>query len=352
MTSVKMSTDAFRACLSHALTTEREEIMGLLLGETEDTEEGLVSSIWAISTLTRLDKRKDRVEISPEQLTNAATEAEKISEKIQRRTRVVGWYHSHPHITVFPSHVDVRTQASYQTMDPGFIGIILSCFNDDAGAKSGRVQVIAFQSVDAAQEKVSPSVSDFQQPLTTAVTGSPDVKESDLYSFISTSNVTGMVRRDVPLYIVPSFDVFQSDDPAGLFMCDSLAKIIDVQKILFREEKMSFEDAIQQPNSRNPLSIIHNVSVYQKSLCKLLEHSCLPLRQAFEDRLKNVQQEMARLDEENRRLRMSIPASVDVNLLLAPAVTEDDVTSPTSAVKRKKKGFRGFFSRKSKSQNL
>lgn len=28
-------------------------------------------------------------------------------------TRVVGWYHSHPHITVLPSHVDVSTQVRH-----------------------------------------------------------------------------------------------------------------------------------------------------------------------------------------------------------------------------------------------
>ena len=38
-------------------------------------------------------------------------------------------YHSHPHITVLPSHVDVRTQAMYQKLDEGFVGIIISAFN-------------------------------------------------------------------------------------------------------------------------------------------------------------------------------------------------------------------------------
>ena len=38
-------------------------------------------------------------------------------------------YHSHPHITVLPSHVDVRTQAMYQKLDEGFVGIIVSAFN-------------------------------------------------------------------------------------------------------------------------------------------------------------------------------------------------------------------------------
>ncbi|CAK9176660.1 unnamed protein product [Ilex paraguariensis] len=68
-----------------------------------------------------------------------------------RTTRVIGWYHSHPHITVLPSHVDVRTQAMYQLLDPGFIGLIFSCFSEDAH-KVGRVQVIAFQSLDGKQK--------------------------------------------------------------------------------------------------------------------------------------------------------------------------------------------------------
>ena len=72
---------------------------------------------------------QDRVEASPEQLASAMAVAEKLSERSQTKLRVIGWYHSHPHITVLPSHVDVRTQGSYQMLDDGFIGIILSTFN-------------------------------------------------------------------------------------------------------------------------------------------------------------------------------------------------------------------------------
>ena len=55
--------------------------------------------------MRRLDKKKDRVEISSEQLCEAAAEAERLQEILGRRMRVLGWYHSHPNITVFPSHV-------------------------------------------------------------------------------------------------------------------------------------------------------------------------------------------------------------------------------------------------------
>ncbi|XP_057967122.1 uncharacterized protein LOC131157178 isoform X2 [Malania oleifera] len=75
-----------------------------------------------------------------------------------RTTRVIGWYHSHPHITILPSHVDVRTQAMYQLLDSGFIGLIFSCFSEDAH-KVGRIQVIAFQSLDGRQNYMLRPVS-------------------------------------------------------------------------------------------------------------------------------------------------------------------------------------------------
>ena len=53
---------------------------------------------------------QDRVETSPEQIARSSAHAERLSRETGVRTRIVGWYHSHPHITVLPSHVDVRTQ--------------------------------------------------------------------------------------------------------------------------------------------------------------------------------------------------------------------------------------------------
>jgi BRCA1/BRCA2-containing complex subunit 3 len=62
-------------------------------------------------------------------MARCSAKAERFSNETGTLTRVVGWYHSHPHITVLPSHVDVRTQAMYQMLDPGFIGLIISPFN-------------------------------------------------------------------------------------------------------------------------------------------------------------------------------------------------------------------------------
>ncbi|XP_047947205.1 lys-63-specific deubiquitinase BRCC36-like [Salvia hispanica] len=150
LTSVKMSEDVWLTCLTHALSTETEEIMGLLLGDIQSTKNGVTALIWEALPQPRSDRQKDRVETNPEQLTAASVHAERMTMATGTTTRVIGWYHSHPHITVLPSHVDVRTQAMYQLLDPGFIGLIFSCFSEDA-QKVGRIQVIAFQSMDGKQ---------------------------------------------------------------------------------------------------------------------------------------------------------------------------------------------------------
>ena len=98
---------------------------------------------------------QDRVEASPEQMARCSAEAERYSRSHGVLTRIIGWYHSHPHITVHASHVDIRTQvrisscgalmllrvefptctvalwqANYQMMDSGFVGLIFSAFNE------------------------------------------------------------------------------------------------------------------------------------------------------------------------------------------------------------------------------
>nr|AAL91643.1 AT3g06820/F3E22_4 [Arabidopsis thaliana]AAN31094.1 At3g06820/F3E22_4 [Arabidopsis thaliana] len=160
LTCVNMSEDVWLTCLTHALSTETEEIMGLLLGDIEYSKNGesATAMIWGASPQPRSDRQKDRVETNPEQLAAASAQADRMTISTGRTTRVIGWYHSHPHITVLPSHVDVRTQAMYQLLDSGFIGLIYSCFSEDAN-KVGRIQVIAFQSSDGKPNSIPKSMS-------------------------------------------------------------------------------------------------------------------------------------------------------------------------------------------------
>ena len=79
----------------------------------------------ALRIVPRIDKRKDRVEISDEQMIKTTQVAEELAKRLKKpNLRVVGWYHSHPNITVWPSHVDLRTQFNYQMLDKDFIGLI------------------------------------------------------------------------------------------------------------------------------------------------------------------------------------------------------------------------------------
>lgn len=150
LTGAKISEEVWLTCVTHALSTETEEIMGLLFGDIEYSDGHVTALVWGAAPQTRSDRRKDRVETNPEQLAAASAQAERISSETGRLTRVIGWYHSHPHITVLPSHVDVRTQGMYQLLDPGFLGLIFSCFNEDAN-KVGKIQATAFQALNGRQ---------------------------------------------------------------------------------------------------------------------------------------------------------------------------------------------------------
>jgi len=126
-------------------------------------KENRIACICSGYAMRRSDKRPDRVEISPEQLSAAAIEAEHLATKLQRPIQVLGWYHSHPHITVWPSHVDVRTQADYQLLDPNFIGLIFSCFNE--ADKKSMMQLICFQSFNKAASGEPPWLEHIELPL-------------------------------------------------------------------------------------------------------------------------------------------------------------------------------------------
>ncbi len=117
MREVLITTDVFRSCLYHAYLTQAEEVAGLLLGYKENAHSGSTDrgdgaatiQCYASITNQRKTKEKDRVEIDPESLSEAMSEAEKLTKETGIITDVVGWYHSHPNITVFPSQVDINT---------------------------------------------------------------------------------------------------------------------------------------------------------------------------------------------------------------------------------------------------
>lgn len=232
--SVQLESAAYLVCLTHALSTEREEVMGLLLGEIDEKK---VSHISAVIMLRRSDKQADRVEISPEQLSAASIKAEELALELQRPLRVLGWYHSHPHITVWPSHVDVRTQAMYQMMDPGFIGVIFSVFNEDKATKQNKIQVTCFQS-----RKIGLSDNQYE-------------------------------RIEIPLHIVPSTSIGQA----------CLESLVELPRIFSQEEEEAYQSLARKPNM-DLITKLHNASVYSRSLSVIMEVLMGPLMQILETR--------------------------------------------------------------------
>ncbi|OXB79660.1 UNVERIFIED_CONTAM: hypothetical protein H355_011046 [Colinus virginianus] len=270
-----LEADAFLVCLNHALSTEKEEVMGLCIGEVDTNR---IVHIHSVIILRRSDKRKDRVEISPEQLSAASTEAEisfgrsaepsvgrscrwaRLAEMTGRPMRVVGWYHSHPHITVWPSHVDVRTQAMYQMMDQGFVGLIFSCFIEDKNTKTGRILYTCFQSIQA--------------------------QKSSEYE-----------RIEIPIHVVPHETIGK--------VC--LESAVELPKILCQEEQDAYR-RIHSLTHLDSVTKIHNGSVFTKNLCSQMSAISGPLLQWLEDRLEQNKQRVQELQQEKEQLLEELAA--------------------------------------------
>ncbi|XP_043913444.1 lys-63-specific deubiquitinase BRCC36 isoform X3 [Protopterus annectens] len=261
--AVHLESDAFLVCLNHALSTEKEEVMGLCIGEVDISR---IVHIHSVIILRRSDKRKDRVEISPEQLSAASTEAERLAETTGRPMRVVGWYHSHPHITVWPSHVDVRTQAMYQMMDQGFVGLIFSCFIEDKNTKTGRILYTCFQSVQA--------------------------QKGSEYD-----------RIEIPVHVAPH-------DTIGKVCLESA---VELPKILCQEEQDAYR-RIHSLTHLDPVTKIHNGSgkktslsvFFMKNLCSQMSAISGPLLQWLEDRLDQNKQRLLELQREKEQLQLEL----------------------------------------------
>ncbi|KAL5230218.1 hypothetical protein ABZP36_028994 [Zizania latifolia] len=77
LTEVRIGEEVWLTCLSHALTTETEEVMGLLFGDIKHSSKGRVTAlIWGASPQMRCERKKDRVEVNPELLAAATAQAE------------------------------------------------------------------------------------------------------------------------------------------------------------------------------------------------------------------------------------------------------------------------------------
>ncbi|XP_076290615.1 lys-63-specific deubiquitinase BRCC36 isoform X3 [Lasioglossum baleicum] len=259
---VELHTDVYMVCLQHALSTESFEVMGLLMGNIVSG----VAQIVAVIILRRLDKKKDRVEISSVQLIEAANQAERLTEELQRTVRVLGWYHSHPHITVCPSHVDIATQTTYQTMDANFVGLIFSVFSESKESKVVFVIMISFN-------RCADNNTFLQE------------QEISLTCFQSHHGVA----RQIPLEIVhtPILD-------------KCLKTMTELPKILVQEEE---EMAGECTDNQDILASIHNNAVRTRTLIHITDTITKPLILTFQKRIALNKLRVAHLQRQLQELQ-------------------------------------------------
>lgn len=220
--AVEISRDVLWGCLTHALTTEHEEILGLLLGTIACD----VAYITRSQVLSRKVKLKDRVEVGYENLAGASELAEQFSIADGSYCRVVGWYHSHPHITVFPSHVDVRTQGQYQQLDAHFIGLIFSVFDRNVNS------VCAFQSVETAEG--------------------------------------GWQRMEIPIYIQQS----PPGCPVDHYSNRRIDSLFSLHMEYLNEDYKSFMGSV---SSASPVDVVQAAAYHSSALCSVLHNVSIPL---------------------------------------------------------------------------
>jgi len=237
--------------------------MGLLIGEIEELAGMKICCISAVIVLRRSDKQPDRVEISPEQLSDASTQAEQLAYELKRPMRVIGWYHSHPRITVWPSHVDVQTQAMYQMMDERFIGLIFSVFNQEKNTKQNRIQVTCFQSINQSPEGEPPQ----------------------------------LMRLEIPLHITPVDSISRP----------CMEALVSLPRILSQEEAESYQQA-SNATDMDLLSQVHNGAVFTKSLCHIMEVMSGPFLQTLENRLQQNRREISQLTALKQQLTEQLKA--------------------------------------------
>ncbi|KAJ6663248.1 hypothetical protein lerEdw1_010384 [Lerista edwardsae] len=255
--------------------------------------------IHSVIILRRSDKRKDRVEISPEQLSAASTEAEISFVKDDGAKLVGGFKAVLKHFELFANVVftsvymlawkgnlqtipdfsspkdhgscvelsgtflcfgDVRTQAMYQMMDQGFVGLIFSCFIEDKNTKTGRILYTCFQSIQA--------------------------QKSSEYE-----------RIEIPIHVVPHNTIGK--------VC--LESAVELPKILCQEEQDAYRK-IHSLTHLDSITKIHNGSVFTKNLCSQMSAISGPLLQWLEDRLEQNKQRMQELQREKEELLEELAA--------------------------------------------
>jgi len=242
---VLLNRDVLWTMSSHALSNEHQEIMGLCLGSINNN----IATVERALMIARKHKQKDRVEVSVEDLSQASEIAEQISNIDNKEMRIIAWYHSHPHITCPPSHVDVKTQGSFQMFDSCFFGLIVSCFDQN----QGQIDVCAFQS----------------------------------HMVYSEDCPNGYwVKTEVPITVITRKER----------LLDSLMAL---QLVFLNEEKEVYDKYSDKKSTRqdvkSDLELSKSISIYESTLVRLIDTQIIPLQMSLQSKISSLQREKEEL---------------------------------------------------------
>ncbi|CAO3615226.1 unnamed protein product [Cunninghamella blakesleeana] len=241
-----------------------------------------IAVVESVSLLTRSDKRPDRVEIESTQQHLAAIQAEEESKQTGRTRFVIGWYHSHPHITVFPSHIDLQTQYSQQMMDEHFFGIIVSCF-DKSENNNHRTQITCFQS----QSNDQGVLTQAHIPLEIQPTNSffPD-------TIRSLSKIPSLIYEEY----VKEFNKYTKAIQYHTDNNEDQSNNYTPKKI----DQMTH--CINNKHLPNQLNCMYNANIFAQSVIQLVDTSIIPSTYLMNLRAQKIEHEIKQLQQLKEQL--------------------------------------------------
>lgn len=266
---VQITTEAYSSCLNHALLTDQEEVMGLLIGNSVKRENKNIIHIFATICLNRNCKQKDRVEFDEVQIAQAVETAEELKKENQIQANVIGWYHSHPKITVPPSNVDLQTQKSQQYQGT-FVGLIISCFSTDTN-NINKINFVAFQA------------------------------KKDNYS---------LVPHYIEVEFVNEIEIFGNSWSNTANTAITYSSIL---KNLLNEEEDQYNKEKKMIDNDDIINNVLLLSSRQSLLCKIIQNVSAPYVNCLNSEIENLKYYLQHIKDLNSKMRMTIKNYEEIN---------------------------------------
>ena len=259
---VQITSESYCSILNHALLTEEEEVMGLLLGNEQQKQNKNIINIFSTICLTRKCKQKDRVEFDEIQIAEAVDLAENLKKENKIETNVIGWYHSHPRITIPPSNVDLETQKNQQYQG-NFVGLIVSCFSSDSN-NVNKINLVAFQT------------------------------KKDNYS---------LVPHYINIEFVNEIEIFgncwSNTSNNAITFSSVLQNLLNEEEEQYQKEK----ELIDDDDFINKILLLSN---RQSLLCKIIQNVSTPYVNSLDSEIENLRNYLAYIREINNKMKDNI----------------------------------------------